>query len=112
MSETDIPDYDAGLLNDFGGGNVDWWWDYIRAEIDRANAHWREAITMQPAPISIEAAVKAALEDVADTIQMFAPLESLPDSELSEVGRIRREMWRKQDEAIRAMIAARAGKGE
>ena len=22
--------YDAGLLNDFGGGNVEWWQDYIR----------------------------------------------------------------------------------
>lgn len=29
--------YDAGLLNDFGGGNVDWWQDYIRAEVERAN---------------------------------------------------------------------------
>lgn len=29
--------YDAGLLNDFGGGNVDWWWDYLRAELDRAH---------------------------------------------------------------------------
>ena len=29
--------YDAGLLSDFGGGNVDWWQDYIRAELDRAH---------------------------------------------------------------------------
>jgi hypothetical protein len=34
-------DYDAGLLNDWGGGNVDWWQDYLRAEIGRANDHWR-----------------------------------------------------------------------
>lgn len=39
-----IPDYDAGLLNDFGGGNVDWWLDYIRSEIGRANDHWRDAL--------------------------------------------------------------------
>jgi hypothetical protein len=37
-------DYDCGLLNDYGGGNVDWWWDYIRAEVGRANEHWREAL--------------------------------------------------------------------
>lgn len=29
--------YDAGLLNDWGGGNVDWWWDYIRSELDAAH---------------------------------------------------------------------------
>ena len=34
-------DYDAGLLSDYGGGNVGWWHDYIRAEIERANDHWR-----------------------------------------------------------------------
>lgn len=36
-----MSDYDAGLLNDFGAGDVSWWQDYIRAEIERANAHWR-----------------------------------------------------------------------
>lgn len=35
-------DYDAGLLNDFGGGDVGWWQDYLRAEIGRANDYWRE----------------------------------------------------------------------
>lgn len=38
----DLPDYDAGFLNDWGGGNVDWWQDYLRAEIGRANEAWRE----------------------------------------------------------------------
>ena len=48
MTET-FKDFDAGLLNDFGGGNVAWWHDYIRSllnqsseyhqsEIDRLNA--------------------------------------------------------------------------
>jgi len=32
--------YDAGLLNDYGGGNVDWWWDYIRSELERAHEHY------------------------------------------------------------------------
>ena len=40
----DIPDYDPGLLNDYGGGNVDWWWDYIRAEINRCNEYWRSQL--------------------------------------------------------------------
>lgn len=32
--------YDAGLLNDYGGGNVEWWQDYIRAEVERCNDHY------------------------------------------------------------------------
>jgi chromosome segregation ATPase len=39
-----LPDYDAGLLNDFGGGDAGWWQDYIRAEIGRANEYWRAAL--------------------------------------------------------------------
>ena len=38
------PHFDAGLLNSYGGGNVDWWHDYIRAEINRCNEHWRELL--------------------------------------------------------------------
>lgn len=32
--------YDAGLLNDHGGGDVGWWQDYIRAELGRAHDHY------------------------------------------------------------------------
>lgn len=38
---TDHPDYDSGLLSDYGGGDVSWWQDYIRSEVGRANVHWR-----------------------------------------------------------------------
>lgn len=42
--------YDAGLLNDFGGGNVEWWQDYIRAELGRAHDFYQSQIaTQQPA---------------------------------------------------------------
>ena len=34
--------YDAGLMSDWGGGNVEWWWDYIRAELDRAHDYYAE----------------------------------------------------------------------
>lgn len=33
--------YDAGLLSDYGGGNVEWWQDYIRAELARAHDHYQ-----------------------------------------------------------------------
>jgi hypothetical protein len=38
------PDYDPGLLNDFGGGDVNWWENYIRYEVNAANDWWRSRI--------------------------------------------------------------------
>lgn len=49
--DADFADYDAGLLNDFGGGNVDWWWDYLRAEIGRANDFWRSQVDAALSPL-------------------------------------------------------------
>jgi len=37
-------DYDCGLVNDYGGGNVQWWQDYIRAEIGMCNDYWRSIL--------------------------------------------------------------------
>jgi hypothetical protein len=37
-------DYDAGLLNSYGGGDVIWWFDYIRAEVNRCNEYWRSIV--------------------------------------------------------------------
>ncbi len=36
--------YDAGILNDFGGGNVEWWQDYIRAELGNAHDFYQSQI--------------------------------------------------------------------
>ena len=44
----DEQDYDPGLLNDYGGGNVGWWHDYIRYEVGRCNAYWRQFIEAIP----------------------------------------------------------------
>ncbi len=41
MNAEQLDSYDAGLLNDFGGGNVGWWQDYIRAELERAHEHYK-----------------------------------------------------------------------
>jgi len=40
----EINDYDPGILNDYGGGKIDWWMDYMRSEIDRCNNYWRQAL--------------------------------------------------------------------
>ena len=37
-------EYDCGNLNDYGGGNVSWWQDYIRAEVGRANEFYASTI--------------------------------------------------------------------
>jgi len=36
--------YDAGLLNDFGGGDVSWWQDYLRAELEHAHDFYQVQI--------------------------------------------------------------------
>jgi hypothetical protein len=41
---TELECYDAGYLNDFGGGNVGWWQDYIRAELERAQDHYQQQV--------------------------------------------------------------------
>jgi len=42
-----IEEYDAGLLNDYGGGNIDWWQDYIRAELGRAYQYYQSQLDIQ-----------------------------------------------------------------
>jgi len=36
--------YDAGLLGDGGGGEVAWWQDYIRSELDRAHDFYQDQV--------------------------------------------------------------------
>ena len=38
--------YDAGVLSDAGGGDVDWWQDYIRAELDRAHDFYADQLEL------------------------------------------------------------------
>lgn len=40
----DAPAFDAGLLNDFGGGDVAWWHDYICRLLNDADEHYRQYI--------------------------------------------------------------------
>lgn len=60
--------YDAGLLSDFGGGNVEWWQDYIRAELARAH----EFYASQMPTTSITAAELDALRKDAERLQKDA----------------------------------------
>lgn len=66
-------DYDAGLLNDYGGGEVEWWQDYLRAEIGRANDYWREIHAKTNLELMLaenaNARMKAALLDLRERIR-------------------------------------------
>lgn len=52
--------YDAGLLNDYGGGNVDWWQDYIRAELGRAHDFYGAEIARLNEALDMVAAEREA----------------------------------------------------
>jgi len=45
MSNAALERYEAGLLSDYGGGNVEWWHDYIRAELDHAHYYYQSQMS-------------------------------------------------------------------
>lgn len=71
----ELDTYDAGLLNDFGGGNVEWWQDYIRAELARAHDYYQSQTT-PPHPAdggdSVAELVEGARHLMADYEQLHA----------------------------------------
>ena len=46
-----LDEYDAGFLNDFGGGNVGWWQDYMRSELGRAYDYYQVQIQQYAAKV-------------------------------------------------------------
>lgn len=44
MATMTLDYYDAGLLGDGGGGDVSWWQDYIRSELERAHEFYQSQI--------------------------------------------------------------------
>jgi hypothetical protein len=47
----ELEEYDAGLLSNYGGGNVEWWQDYIRVELGRAYDHYQSQTITPPLPV-------------------------------------------------------------
>ena len=64
-----MDEYDVGLLNDWGGGNVAWWHDYLRYEIGRANAHWIQQTESLRAELAGMTADLNRLRDALTTIK-------------------------------------------
>ena len=48
--------YDAGYINDFGGGDVDWWRDYMRCELSRAHDFYQSQLAAAPAQPAVDVA--------------------------------------------------------
>lgn len=68
--QADIDRYDAGLLGDGGGGNVEWWQDYLRAELERAHEFYADQFADR---IASEQATVERCAKVAGDQQQFAP---------------------------------------
>lgn len=63
--------YDAGLLNNHGGGNIDWWFDYIREELGRAHAFYQSQVDSM-----IVDAIDAAIAE--RKVPEWHPIETAP----------------------------------
>jgi len=61
-TEVILDAYDAGILSDFGGGNVEWWQDYIRAELGRAHEFYQVQLSA-PSPAATVAEGVASAQD-------------------------------------------------
>lgn len=44
--------YDAGLLGAGGGGNVQWWQDYLRHELERAHEFYQSQVESQDSELN------------------------------------------------------------
>ena len=78
-----VPDaYDAGLLSDYGGGNIEWWQDYIRAELERAHEHYVvQALAAAPQPPAMPDSgpiMHGGMHDTAAQDDGWRPIETAP----------------------------------
>ncbi|GEM_PF-6236896 len=72
--------YDAGSLSDFGGGDVNWWQDYIRAELDRAHDFYQSQIEGSAPASTVLTDERQAFEVMVRTWDIPSDaLERLPD---------------------------------
>ena len=76
--------YNAGLLGDGGGGDVQWWQDYMRAELNRAHKFYCEQ-TPQPEDPR-RTVIRLAYEGLTETVgidkdeKLKAIIEAMLDS--------------------------------
>ena len=76
--------YDAGLLGGHGKGDVDWWQDYIRAELERAHEHYENQAAVAIA--DLEAQVQSLTGALAEEAAMWASVDAERQALVGELG--------------------------
>ena len=101
--------YDAGLLSDFGGGNVAWWQDYIRAELARAHDFYVGQSAPEVVPIVSKTVgylaggtlMRRKIQGYNCKPLIVQPTTSIPATELATL----REKAAEADELRKALLA-------
>jgi hypothetical protein len=94
--------YDAGLLGDFGGGNVEWWQDYIRAELARAHDFYAAVLSRDGEEADkFGKAASDAVKAHAAVAELIEAADELKDvCNRPSAARTRAESWRRLDRAL------------
>ena len=99
MSTTE--NYNPGLLNDWGGGNISWWQDYIRSEIDRANDYWRPQVDALLSDLETSQKARELLRgQIEKTADMYDEMEASLEGTNKEIERLKERV----KEALRGRI--------
>jgi hypothetical protein len=80
-----LPTYDAGLLSDFGGGNVYWWQNYIRAELGRAHDFYAAQFEATTVPKSVADGLAEAAARTAEVVEMAGASNLMNGVQLGQV---------------------------
>jgi hypothetical protein len=73
--ELELEEYDAGLLGYFGGGDVEWWQDYIRDLLGRAHDHYQSQVSAHT-PKLAESDLCKALEDACAHVDSYGGMSN------------------------------------
>jgi hypothetical protein len=85
MMTLELETYDAGLLGDGGGGDVDWWQDYIRQLIEDAHLHYKHQIEGFDIAAIEAGVVKQLVEALRQAKTLLQPYaKTMPDNATSE----------------------------
>ncbi|MDW9710000.1 hypothetical protein GOB44_08845 [Sinorhizobium meliloti] len=82
--------YDAGLLGEGGGGDVSWWHDYIRAELERAHEFYADqfsALAHTPADTDAAQMQEVALARATAREDLFPAMSSRIKAEREQARR-------------------------
>jgi len=73
--------YDAGLLNESGGGNIKWWFDYIRSLLDDAHEFYKQETECEKQELAdiLNRVHKEQIDDLTNQIEQHIMEEAGED---------------------------------